>query len=58
MWSAAMVWSEGDRWTLRIDLPPGNYEFKLVVDGGPAPVWEDGDNRMLEVHPQRPSCCT
>eukprot|EP00884_Botryococcus_braunii_P016021 jgi/Botrbrau1/3101/Bobra.0070s0085.1 len=45
-----MVWSEGDIWKLTLDLPPGVYEYKLVVDGDPSPpVWEDGDNRILEV---------
>jgi hypothetical protein len=24
---------EGDEWVCRIDLPPGKYDYKLVVDG-------------------------
>lgn len=29
-----MEWSAGDRWTLTLDLGPGNYEFKVRGVGG------------------------
>lgn len=46
----AMKWSEGDRWTLTMDLPPGKHEFKVAVAQGDSLVhYEDGPNRTLQV---------
>lgn len=57
--AAAMAWSEGDRWTLHMDLAPcTSHAFKCVVarvDGSFA--WEEGGNRRLYVRTiALPSC--
>ena len=45
-----MDWSEGDIWTAIVAIPPGDYEYKVVVVGGGQPdEWEGGENRALEV---------
>lgn len=45
-----MTWSEGDLWTLVMPLPPGEYEFKVVVQQrGGGLLWEGGGNRALLV---------
>ncbi|KAK9835485.1 hypothetical protein WJX74_001225 [Apatococcus lobatus] len=47
----AMEWSEGDNWTLQLDLAPGAYDFKCVVarpDGSIA-AWEPGSDRHIEL---------
>ncbi len=46
-----MDWAEGDNWSLRVDLPPGQHEFKIVVasPSGQAYEWESGSNRVVEV---------
>ena len=47
-----MTWSEGDTWTLTLDLPAGKHEFKVA--SAPAKgnnsdgVWEDGPNRSVQ----------
>ena len=47
-----MSWSEGDTWTLTLDLPAGKHEFKVA--SAPAKgntsdgVWEDGPNRSVQ----------
>ncbi|CAL8471460.1 g11002 [Coccomyxa elongata] len=46
-----LTWSDGNKWSVDLQLPPGSYEFKLVVvreDGTPA-EWEAGPNREIMV---------
>ena len=31
--ATAMQRSSGDEWTVALELPPGSYEYKFVVDG-------------------------
>lgn len=47
----AMRWSDGDNWTLEADLEPQSCSFKCVIfnTGTGAAIWEDGDNRTVEV---------
>jgi len=45
----ALEWSEGDVWKAEVDLPPGTWEFKVVVVGGASDEWEGGNNRVIEV---------
>lgn len=49
--AAGMTWAEGDTWSVELDLPPGTYEFKLVVvrEDGTSGDWESGANRELTV---------
>lgn len=45
-----MKWSEGDRWTLTMDLPPGKHEFKV---GGCWAGWRvlaEADEAMWQLH--------
>ena len=44
-----MEWSEGDIWATTVDLPAGDYEFKLVVAAPDNSIWEDGPNRILSL---------
>ncbi|KAL4440179.1 hypothetical protein ABPG75_003180 [Micractinium tetrahymenae] len=46
-----MSWSEGDTWTVTVDLPEGAaVEYKFVLQNpGHAPVWEKCDNRRITV---------
>lgn len=47
----AMEWSDGDEWTLQVELFPGLTDFKCAVirpDGSVA-AWEPGANRTVEV---------
>ena len=46
-----MDWSEGDNWTLQLDLAPGAYDFKCVVarPDGTIAAWEPGTDRHIEV---------
>ena len=45
---AAMQWNEGDVWSTTISLPPGQHDFKLVVDNGEGRIdWEWGDNKLI-----------
>lgn len=48
---AAMAWSDGDRWTLHLDLAPGTqHAFKCVVSRADGSFhWEEGGNRHLNV---------
>ncbi len=48
---AGLTWSEGNRWSVDLQLPPGSYEFKLVVvrEDGTAAEWEAGPNREVMV---------
>lgn len=51
-----LEWGKGDVWSLDLELPPGDYEFKCVkvrVDG--SYLWEPGDNREIEVPEETPS---
>lgn len=46
-----MEWSDGDEWTLQVELFPGLTDFKCAVirpDGSVA-AWEPGANRTVEV---------
>ena len=49
---AAMEWSEGDNWSLEVDLSPGVTDFKCAVvrQNGSVVCWEPGANRTVEVH--------
>ena len=44
-------WSEGDLWTLELELPAGKHEYKLVIHEPAEDVawWELGKNRELSV---------
>ena len=47
-----MDWAEGDNWSVSLEIPPGEFDFKCVVmraDGSVA-AWEPGSNRTLEVN--------
>ena len=48
---AAMEWSEGDNWSLEVDLSPGVTDFKCAVvrQNGSVVCWEPGANRTVEV---------
>ena len=48
---AAMEWSEGDNWSLEVDLFPGITDFKCAVvrQDGSVACWEPGANRTVEV---------
>ena len=51
-----MDWSEGDNWSLQLELVPGAYDFKCIVartDGSIA-AWEPGTNRHIDVPPPPP----
>ncbi|KFM28670.1 hypothetical protein F751_3500 [Auxenochlorella protothecoides] len=50
----ALRWSEGDVWTLDLDLPAGKHEYKLVIHNESADVayWEQGNNRTFTVSEQ------
>ena len=54
---AAMEWSEGDNWSLEVDLSPGVTDFKCAVvrQNGSVVCWEPGANRTVEV---RLSACS
>lgn len=46
-----MEWSDGNDWSLQVDLSPGLTDFKCAVvrrDGSVA-AWEPGANRTVEV---------
>ncbi|KAL0019875.1 hypothetical protein WJX79_007051 [Trebouxia sp. C0005] len=47
----AMEWSEGDKWSLEVDLSPGVTDFKCAVvrQNGSVVCWEPGANRTVEV---------
>lgn len=47
----AMEWSEGDNWSLEVDLSPGVTDFKCAVvrQNGSVVCWEPGANRTVEV---------
>ena len=46
-----MTWSDGDQWTLALELPPGHHEFKMVAAATATSYtdWEGGPNRALDV---------
>ncbi|DBB01387.1 TPA: hypothetical protein ACH3X1_000055 [Trebouxia sp. C0004] len=46
-----MEWSEGDNWSLEVDLSPGVTDFKCAVvrQNGSVVCWEPGANRTVEV---------
>ncbi|BDA46843.1 probable glucoamylase at N-terminal half [Coccomyxa sp. Obi] len=46
-----LTWSDGNNWSVDLQLPPGSYEFKLVVvrEDGTAVEWEAGPNREIMV---------
>lgn len=52
-----MEWSEGDKWSLEVDLSPGVTDFKCAVvrQNGSVVCWEPGANRTVEVHSS--GCC-
>lgn len=45
------TWTEGDNWVGQLTLPPGKYEFKIIVEdtAGGNTEWEKGVNRVLEI---------
>lgn len=46
-----MEWSEGDNWSLQVELFPGLTDFKCAVvrQDGSVAAWEPGANRTVEV---------
>ena len=46
-----MEWSDGDDWSLQVDLSPGLTDFKCAVvrQDGSVAAWEPGANRTVEV---------
>ncbi len=48
-----LCWSEGDRWSVTVDLPTNRIvEYKFVVlssDGVNASSWQTGNNSVLAV---------
>lgn len=40
----ALEWTDGDRWTAAVEVPPGEVELKFVVVDGEAVKWLPGDN--------------
>ena len=40
--------SDNEKWALKLDLPPGEYEFKFVVDGNWV-IDEDQPTKLSEV---------
>ena len=46
-----MEWSDGDNWSLQVELSPGMTDFKCAVvrQDGSVAAWEPGANRTVEV---------
>ena len=51
-WCPAMEWSDGDNWSLQVELSPGMRHFKCAVvrQDGSVAAWEPGANRTVEVY--------
>ena len=47
-----MEWSDGDNWSLQVELSPGMTDFKCAVvrQDGSVAAWEPGANRTVEVY--------
>lgn len=48
-----MKWSEGDRWTLTMDLPPGKHEFKVGGCWAGRRVLAEAGAAMWQLHRRR-----